>query len=51
VFDGAFGAAGAFADADEGEADPGVPDDGHQPGTVPGGVPVEPVEKILGPVT
>ena len=42
-------AAGAFADADQGEADPGLPDDRDQPGAVPAGVPVEPVEEVLGP--
>src|SRR5690348_9383415 len=49
VLDGAFGAAGAFAEADQGEADPGLPDDFDQAGAAPGGVPVEPVEEILGP--
>src|SRR5258705_12940767 len=49
VLDGAFGTAGAFADADQGEADTGVPDDRDQAGTVPGGVPVEAVEQVLGP--
>src|SRR5437764_15447819 len=49
VLDGALGAAGAFADADEGEADPGLPDDGDQPGAVPGGVPVEPREEVFCP--
>jgi hypothetical protein len=49
VLDGAFGAAGAFADADEGEADPGLPDDRDQPRAVPFGVPVEPVEQVFGP--
>ena len=39
-------AAGAFADADQGEADPGVPDDRDQPCAAPGGVLVEPVEKV-----
>jgi hypothetical protein len=46
VLDGALGVAGAFADAYEGEADPGLPDDGDQPCAVPGGVLVEPVEQI-----
>ena len=49
VLDGALGAAGAFADADQGEADPGRPDDRDQAGTVPAGVRVEAVEEILGP--
>ena len=35
VLDGAFGVAGAFADADQGEADPGLPDDLDQPRAVP----------------
>ena len=42
-------AAGAFADADQGEADPGLPDDFDQAGAAPCGVPVEPVEEVLGP--
>ena len=50
VLDGAFGVAGAFADADEGEADPGLPDDGDQPGPGALGVLVEPVEQIGRPV-
>jgi hypothetical protein len=50
VLDGALGVAGAFADADEGEADPGLPDDLDQPRAAPAGVPVEPVEKIGCPV-
>jgi hypothetical protein len=50
VLDSAFGTAGAFADADQGEADTGLPDDRDQPGTVPCGVPVEAVEEVLGPV-
>jgi hypothetical protein len=50
VLDGALVAAGAFADADQGEADPGLPDDRDQPGTVPGGVLVEAVKKIGRPV-
>ena len=49
VLDGALAAAGAFADADQGEADPGLPDDFDQAGAAPGGVPVEPVEEVLGP--
>jgi hypothetical protein len=50
VLDGAFGVAGALSDADQGEADPGVPNDGDQPRAVPAGVRVEPVEKVVGPV-
>jgi hypothetical protein len=41
--------AGAFAEADECEADPGFADDGHQPCPGAAGVLVEPVEKVLGP--
>jgi hypothetical protein len=43
VLDGAFGVAGAFAEADYGEADPGLGDDFDQPRAAPGGVRVEPV--------
>jgi hypothetical protein len=50
VLDGAFGTAGALADADQGEADTGVPDDRDQPGAAPGGVLVEPVEQVVGPL-
>jgi hypothetical protein len=50
VLYGAFSAAGALADADEGEADPGVPDDRDQACAVPCGVRVEPVEQVFGPV-
>ena len=49
VLDGALGAAGALADADQGEADPGLRDDRDQPGAVPCGVPVEPVQEVVGP--
>jgi hypothetical protein len=49
VLDGALGAAGAFADADYGEADPGLGDDLDQPRAVPGGVRVEPVQQVFGP--
>src|SRR5690348_15838082 len=49
VLDGAFGAAGAFAEADQGEPDPGMPVDFDQAGAAPGGVPVRPVEEVLCP--
>jgi hypothetical protein len=50
VLDGAFGVPCALADADQGEADPGLPDDRDQPGTGALGVLVEPVQKIGSPV-
>src|SRR6266568_4568619 len=49
VLDGAFTAAGALTDADQGEADTGLPDDRDQPRTIACGVPVEPVEQVRGP--
>src|SRR5215813_11587071 len=49
VLDGAFGVASAFAEADQGEADPGLPDDLDQPGTAPGGVRLEAGEEVVGP--
>src|SRR2546430_1533859 len=49
VLDGAFGSAGAFAEADQGEADPGLPDDLDQAGARAWRVPGEPVQQVLGP--
>src|SRR5215831_3218361 len=49
VLDGAFGVASALADTHAGEADPGVPDDSHQPRAMPAGVHFEAGEKVLGP--
>jgi hypothetical protein len=49
VLDSPLGAALARTDADQGEADPGLPDDRDQACAVPCGVGVEPVEEILGP--
>src|SRR5215467_6532458 len=49
VLDGALGVPGALADADQGEADPGVPDDLDQPRAGAAGVPVEPVQEVFGP--
>jgi hypothetical protein len=49
VLYGAFGAAGAFADADGGEADARLPDDFDQPCTTALGVPLQPVDQVFGP--
>jgi hypothetical protein len=45
----ALAAAGALADPDQGEADPGSGDDLDQPGAAPRGVRIEPVEQVVGP--
>jgi hypothetical protein len=49
VFDGALDVAGAFADADAGETDPGLPDDSHQPRPGAFGMVIKPVEQVVGP--